>query len=150
GEGNGIDGAAAHGGGGGGRGRGGGDGDGGGADVAGGGAGAGGRDQPGVHGRGAQHVGLPDVRDEREHGAEARRAVLPGAGGAARVQARLPLPAARRRRQLVRHQRRLQARHGAPGHLRPRRAARHRMRASWSTCAYGAFCIADGRPRAIY
>jgi hypothetical protein len=89
---------------------------------------AGARAQLGVHGRGAQYVGLPAVRDGGEQDAAPRQAVLPGGGGPARVAPHLPLPAARRRRRVLRRRRRLQARARAPGHLQTHRAARQRLR----------------------
>lgn len=77
------------------------------------GAGAG----PGVPDGAAEHVGLPDVRAEREQGAAAGQAVLPGAGRAGGVQPGVPLRAPLRRRRLLRHRRRLLPRPRPPRHL---------------------------------
>ena len=82
------------------------------------------RDGLGVHELAAQHVGLPDVRDQGEHGASARHAVLPGAGGPRGLQPDLPLRAPLRRRRLVRHRRRLRPRARAPRDLPRRHPAR--------------------------
>lgn len=92
--------------------------DGGGAVGAGGGAGASGAGAgPGVPDGAAEHVGLPDVRAEREQGAAAGQAVLPGAGRAGGVQPGVPLRAPLRRRRLLRHRRRLLPRPRPPRHL---------------------------------